>query len=534
MQKGKLILGFAVIVLALAMSTTAFAQATLSISSNPTTLGCSTEHTVLTGSITVSVPSGQGAANASTLTINYGSRPITNVTTTAGGIGSTISLTTSGLTWAAATITVNNATGTIDISLPASANPSGSSLTLSGVRVSLAGSGLTTLNAALSLSAGSTYQITAGQNNTNIVSVVAACMTDPVTTSGLIGAGNQGLGGATVLNSGIASDADWTVDVCEAHPAAFQTTNSQPAGMQAQNGTQIRLEFTGIPAGVTLSLVTSSGALRAPTVVYSGTTAFGTALAAANFSNTAITSSAPTTTFDPPAALGYLNTQTECLRMTGNVSVGSSATIPLALTNITMQATLAPTGTALSSTNTPITAAGTSIPRFQATLQPSTGITIVTVSAANTILLVPSAYSNSAVGDDMAIHVTNTTTDPLSSSLTAKPQTGTLKFTFYPQTGSSQTYTTAAGSPGAGLDASGNLATGRIYTVLLSQLLGVLPTPLTSFTGYVVVEAGFTHAHGNGFFALQNFSNIFAAPFLVVGAHNGSGSRNIGIESLGQ
>ena len=66
-------------------------------------------------------------------------------------------------------------------------------------------------------------------------------------------------------------------------------------------------------------------------------------------------------------------------------------------------------------------------------------------------------------------------------------------------------YTTTAGSPGNGLTATGTVAAGGTYTVLISQLLNAAGIA-SPFEGHVITVCNFTHGHG--LYVLGNFSGF--------------------------
>ena len=113
-------------------------------------------------------------------------------------------------------------------------------------------------------------------------------------------------------------------------------------------------------------------------------------------------------------------------------------------------------------------------------------------------------------GYDTGIAIANTTWDPGTTAMGvtgAVKQSGSITFYFYPQAPGTTpvTYTTHAGSPGAGLDASGNLPSGSTYVALLSKILADAGVT-ADFGGYIVVITNFTNAHC--LFVLSNFTTF--------------------------
>ncbi len=90
---------------------------------------------------------------------------------------------------------------------------------------------------------------------------------------------------------------------------------------------------------------------------------------------------------------------------------------------------------------------------------------------------------------------------------------------FYPRSatgaGTAFTLTTGTGvTPGVGLSASGTLASGGTWSVLLSELLSAA-NQSGAFTGYVFVQTQFILGHGTSF--VTNFSTFTSAsPMLIV------------------
>ena len=191
-------------------------------------------------------------------------------------------------------------------------------------------------------------------------------------------------------------------------------------------------------------------------------------------------------------------------------TITASGVTTLPTTPVTVNVTMSPTGAALSSTGTVLTGVTTGqIPRYNATLVPATGgLTVVNFPAAASSLLIP--FATAGGGFNTGIAISNTTTDPQGL---ATPQNGTITFTFFPNGGTSKSYTTSATSPGSGLTA-GVLNSGNTYSVLLTELLTAANAG-SSFTGYIFVQTNFTNAHGASF--VTNFAGFTSSsPVLVV------------------
>jgi len=190
------------------------------------------------------------------------------------------------------------------------------------------------------------------------------------------------------------------------------------------------------------------------------------------------------------------------------VTVGStpaSETFPLAARQFTYTASMAPIVDAYTSSGTPYSSPA---PRFTAAESAATNLAAIT--GRTTAMLIP--FASTLLGFDTALSISNTTEDPGATALgvatAAAAQSGTVTFYFYPQdnTLSSSTYTTTAGSPGSGLDSSGNIISGGTYNVFVSQLAPKATPALTSFVGYIIAVTNFTNAHG--VFVVSNFTNL--------------------------
>jgi hypothetical protein len=209
----------------------------------------------------------------------------------------------------------------------------------------------------------------------------------------------------------------------------------------------------------------------------------------------------------------------------------TTSTRPLPAATVNFTASLAPIGTAFDADGDPITDV---IPRFAAAeVGPAELFSII---GSQTTLLIPYAVTAEAGGYNTGISIANTTADPGTTAMggfhTAVKQSGPVTFYMYPQmpAGGSAvpamfSYQTKAGSPGTGLDASGNVPAGSTYTVLLSQLLSTAGAP-ADFQGYIFMVANFTNAHS--LYVVANFGGFAqGAQALVV-----PGARNLAVEAL--
>jgi hypothetical protein len=162
---------------------------------------------------------------------------------------------------------------------------------------------------------------------------------------------------------------------------------------------------------------------------------------------------------------------------------------------ITATVTLAPTGSALSGTNTPLVtvATGGSVPRYATNNLPLG--TVISFTPATTTLLIPYAVvTKDSQNFDTGFAIANTTVDPASFNSAAlggaTDQSGTITFTFFPQDGVTppSTFTTP------------NVLAGGSYIATLSNMLPLSTPPVTgAFSGYVFAVANFTNGHGAAF-----------------------------------
>lgn len=531
-------------------STSAFAQASLNVSSVPRTTAISTGHTEIAGDILLNMPLAAGGfgAGSSTLTIDYGvpiTVPAAGFITVCGTLG--LAGTGGACPGGVGTLYVANTSGApgsfqiggsnqnqLLIVLPTNAAGAGagSAISITGVKVSLAAFAGTSLNATLATSApssGGPYTIGSGQNVSTIINLVAPAFTSASASSASSPGGGlpNGLGRGTILTTGDVANRDFNIDIPENFVDAFKATLGTSGYL---NDPALTFTFTGIPAGVFLNLagglVGSGGsntactnATTTPALFYTTTSGVNTAIPVANFTNLVISQANPTTVLSF-TGLGFNLTQTEAIRVRGCIYT-SGLTPPLAAGTIASSITLSPNGTALNA-GVQITPVAGNFPRYQVS---TVSVNVVDIIAAETNMLLTFAVRNTA-GFDTGIAIANTSTDPIDE---VEPNDGTIRLFFFPQgSGSSFSYTTTAGSPGQGLSASGSLISGKTWSVGLSELLPAISGAPTSFTGYIYVIANFTNAHGAAYVTdYKGFTSN--TPFLIVDP-----DRPTDVESLGQ
>jgi len=544
MMKTKYILPVFAMVLVLGLSNAAFAQLSCNVASTPVSRDTDTGLTEPAGDIIFNCTAGVTATTGATMTVDY-TLPITNSTTwpvvggavTASKPISIVNVT--GFPGGAPTIaTVNNAIGTVVITVPAQPVPANSSFTLTGVLLAIAGSGRTSDVANLSVSPGNNVLITAGQNATTVITSILPGIKAPVlgtnpntatTTTGTILASNVPVlaGGGFQINT-----TENYIDMYRSK-AQFDTVAAGTSG--ATNGVQLLYTFSGIPTGVTLSGCTAAmtqpagsvGAVGTVTPTFSATTA-GTITAAANTVTVEVTGDANPT-----------SVETITLSCT-TFTAGSTATIPFAPGSISATVTLAPVGTAFSATGTVLNGGTTPvgfIPRYIAnTLGP---VTLINIISATTHMIVP--FVSIGNGFDTGFVFANTTADPYGPTTAAggaKPQSGTVTVYFFPTTGTpfcitsggAATLPVAGGTGstactaltsttvGLGLSSGGAVAAGASWVVLGSELFKNISGAPAVFNGYAFAIANFTNGHATAFVADATFSGKFASggPALVL------------------
>jgi len=480
----------------IALSASVMAQqgATFTVSSVPVTTVASCGLTEKTGNISFTTVPASPNTLTGTITVTY-PVPITIPFARVGilPVGSTVTILS----------VTNNAAGQGVVTMAVPGNlVAPQSFTLTGVRVSMAGSSLTTVNANISTTGNA---ITSGETVVNVINSVAN------------GLGTPNLGFSFPLNVNAATGSGLgaiTVYFPEGYLNSFGVL---PATDATQiNSVRVRITVSALPSGVTLTFPAVSGDGN-----FTLTDSTGVAVGATQTVSTSGTQVYYTLTTDTSP------TASDSLTLSVTVAKSVLASYPLPSGAVQLTATLAPIGTAFDAFGGVIsTGTGFLIPRYAGTGCEVGPVTIANINPANTVLLIPYAVTATASGYNTGIEIANTTTDPGSAFVSvmgfskAVAQNGLLTFYFYPQTGTAFSYTTAATSPGQGL-ASGVLNSGRIYTVLLSELLAAAGAP-ADFSGYIIVVANFTNAHGQYF--ISNFDSFTNGSLMLVitGARNGA------------
>ncbi len=504
--RSRLLFGLVVTMLVLAMAPTSNAQINIQLFPNGAATEINTNRTAAVADSTSIgaglVVSGSLLANSpltsTTLTITYPG-PITS--NNVGPIPAADGLRLEGLTGvfaSASIITVKFSAGTVQLGLPgfdATPNTLSGSFRMVGVRVDVTGlSAPATMTAALNNTANNYLLSTTS-------GTIITSLTDGIGSLALGVTSGTSLGTMTLFTNGTVGDATASVVVTEGFASAWRTsTQSSGSTTALGNGVQVELTFTGIPAGVSLALTPNSSS--STLTVGAGTDLTLTSASGDNDVTYAIT--------------GSSLTATESFAVT-ITATGPGVGTAVVAGDITVNANLNPLANPLSTT-VPVETAG-SYPAFstKATAEVTVGSVVATV----TNMLVPFVtYDGLAGGFDTGFAVANTTADPFASTAGgATAGSGTVTVFFYPRSatgaGTAFTLTTGTGvTPGVGLSASGTLASGGTWSVLLSELLSAA-NQSGAFTGYVFVQTQFILGHGTSF--VTNFSTFTSAsPMLVV------------------
>jgi len=332
------------------------------------------------------------------------------------------------------------------------------------------------------------------------------------------------LTGATLLAnqaSGTPADDTASILLTEGFASAWRTTtqtSSTGNGSDVLNGSQVLLTMSGLASGVTATL---------SRIVIAGQAAPGVAVTAGGVftsANTQVTASFTSTDLSLVESVAW------------NVVFTYTGTVTLPLTSsantVTVTATMAPSSaTAGLSSGVPTNTGG--FPRFAAAATPA--VTIANIGQATTNLLLPFAVKQA--GYDTGIAIANTTKDPFLIG-SATPAAGTVRFDLFPRSvtsgvgaaGTQATITTSAtvkpGSNGGGLDASGQIPAGGMWSATLSEVMAAASPAVTGdFFGYVFIQTSFVDAHGIAYI-LQNGSVTGTVPLLVL-PPTATTSRNI-------
>jgi len=554
MKSSKWVFALMAVMLVLALAPSSFAQIQLQIFNTPSASEIQTNRNAQTADPTSTgagiLISGSVVAAAPLTTTNLVLTfpgPITSSGTTTSGNAPNIPGTDpivlqglSGLFAGVAISTINFSAGTITIPLPGSfptpVNMSGS-FRLSGVRIDANGkTAPSNVTATLSSSANNYIPpatptvplinaFGAGIGSSAVGAITSGPAPDTLGPSSFLIFTNQTNGNFTTPNA--------TLLLTEGFASGWRTlTQSSTNGSGVTNSTQIRVTVNGLPPGTTVNLskFTNSGSVAFNLLGPTGT-------------GSQITSIGPPTSSNPTANQFVIDFTGTRLTSVDQVEVRMSFSgTPTSLTagNITATATMFPIGDALDSNGIPAGPGNPNndIPGDPHFAQTDAGpVTIGTILAANTTLLIPYAVKTGPY--DTGIAIANTTADPFASTGGgATPAAGTLTAFLFPRTstgaGTSVTLTTSATvRPGVGLATDGTLAAGGTWTALMSDIL-TAAGQTGDFFGYLFIQTNFLDAHGAAYiFNGTGFTS--STEVLVLPPPSANNSRNTpggGVESL--
>lgn len=342
----------AVLIFAMAMAPTSYAQINLQIfpngSSNEirgnrnamtadfTSLGAGL---VVTGSLLANSP-----LTTTTLTISY---PAAITSNNVGPIPASDGLRIEGSTGVFATAaitTVQFSSGRIDLSLPgfgSTTNTLSGSFRLVGVRIDTTG---------LSAPVTATFSLNTSSNNYLLSTPSGTVITTLGDGIGSLALGARSgatdFGTATLLTNATVSDNTASLLITEGFASAWRTSfQSSGSNTSLVNGVQAKLTFAGIQSGMTLTLSNPSSS---PTLT--GVSIDDTELTASSGDNDSTIS-----------FTGTSLTAVEEIQIDVTVSLGPGTT-SLSVGSVTAAASLAPEGAALDSNNVPTASGG--YPRF--------------------------------------------------------------------------------------------------------------------------------------------------------------------------
>jgi hypothetical protein len=475
------------LMVAMTMATSAFAQSVFSISSGIQPRGREHGHAELAGGVTLARTSG-AIVEAGTVVIDYGV-PITNevgnavlnVNTMANEISVLICNNTPAGNAAATKVSGNKITITVADTVTCDALDT--RIDVSGVRLSLVGSGADTVTASVTATGG--VRLT-GSNRITVIDTIADELTDDgVTVKDKV---------TLVRHTGKpAGKAQFKLIIEENTVDAFQNA-------------QLNLEFSGIPEdisvvvdawvttvdnlekeiepGMTLVPVVGEADSRMNDQLYVNKALTETVTGEDNKvvvqTDQFTIDAAPDAT---PAGLmhtgGMLSDDDkDAIIILGTVKgAEDDDLLPLQDIDIQITAEVGPRGSK----------GDTDVPRFSS--NQTDPVTVIASMSAQTKMMVPFVHSSGTLGGiDTGVAIAN-----MSSSGDAQP--GTITFDFYGG-GTKTSYTTGPGSPGDGLNSSGMLVPGATYAALLSSLLDA--AGLTgAFSGYMTITANFLDGDAN-------------------------------------
>jgi len=260
------------------------------------------------------------------------------------------------------------------------------------------------------------------------------------------------LSGVTVTNS----------TASQPNPGTFINQISGTTPGLGDSATRIRVNFSGIPAGVTLSVPVTIGS--GATLAAATSTGDLGAFSLASGTSISLTSATGSVTYQVIAQqAGAIDTFTIPVTITYTYVPPSTPNVGTILAS----ATYAPTSAEVTTLNPTF-----GVPRFADT---SSLVSLATISACQTDLLF--TFMTNQAGFDTGFEIANTSTDPFATPA----QNGTCTLNWY---GTGPAAGTATTTP--------SIASGSYYVNLVS-------TAAAGFQGYMIAQCNFQFGHGFAF-----------------------------------
>ena len=490
------------------MATGAFAQGVFSVSGSVEPRAREHGRTELAGGVTLTLeraPSTAGdGAGLGTLSIEYGAS-ITNAVGDNAEENEILVLGSGCFAQAddlgdplidGGTLTIPIGGGDPRAGVTGCSNDGSDTIDVTGVRVAIAGSGLTgRIQANIRLSGD--FRLMSGGNRVTVINSVVDELDDAgVTTVFKVGTGDVDHKLTLIRHTGETEDGT-------SGPFVLKITENS---VDSFEGAELVLYFSGIPAGASIALdAWVSDEDAAPNTDTRINTAAVTAAAAETPPRTITEAGNDEVTIDTPvdaeeneativlslvddegephadAALGGMldPARRDTVNVRGFIAFDETKGAGLPLDDLDIQVTVdvGPIGVAK-----PEGSATRAIPRFASDM--SAPVTVIDVKSSQTKLLVPYALFDGVY--DTLFGVSNMNVDD--------GQSGAISFMLYHDGHDPIEYTTDAGPPGLGLT-GGQLEAGATYSVLLSDILDVVEMPIP-FAGYVKITTDFTGADG--------------------------------------
>ncbi len=304
----------------------------------------------------------------------------------------------------------------------------------------------------------------------------------------------------TLVAHSSAAGLAFVAQIGENFTSAFKTPAGESTPVTALvNGTRLTLNFTNVPAGVTLYVPNAAimSQASAGSTIQLAPWAIGTAPAAATGGATSgsafITNSAGGAANSLVAVSG--NTATFEV-ITADANSLDTFNVPVYIVTSANGTTASAAGIGVSVSFAPTGA--TTVPNF--IVGGSTNVvTASTFNSCTTSLLFP--FVTNQAGFDTGIAISNTSTDPFASTLKggAVAQAGTCALNFY-----------GTGAPSPANVTTSSVATGTVFTQVLSGVAA-------GFQGYVIAQCNFQYAHGFAFITNAGASNNAVAQGYLAG-----------------